>query len=81
MLRIWQSMSEFRTKNARRKRAHLLDLKNQQSQTLAPFSEVMPHTSNIGEDIQICEEIDFGLINNATDDINDEYETFQLRRK
>lgn len=80
LLRIWHVISESKNNNARHKRAHLRDIRNQQNQIPGP-SETMAHTPFSDDDIQLSEEIDFELINQVPDDFADDYETFQLPSK
>ncbi|MNJ67862.1 hypothetical protein D3C77_640670 [compost metagenome] len=79
--RILQCLSEFKTNNVRRKRAHLRDTRNEESRHITPPSEMTVDTQYIDEDIQLSEEVDFELIDDTTDEDADDYETFQLPRK
>jgi putative transposase len=79
--RIWQALSESKTNNARRKRAHLRDTRNVGNHLTTQLTEIGVDTQYIDENIQLSEEIDFELIDDSPDDDSDDYETFQLPRK
>ena len=79
--RIWQALSESKTNNARRKRAHLRDTRNVENHLTTQLTEIGVDTQYIDENIQRPEEIDFELIDDISDDDANDYEIFQLPRK
>ncbi|SFO78806.1 putative transposase [Ectopseudomonas composti] len=78
--RIWQALSESTANNARRKRAHLRDVRNNPTQNITAPNNLSDDAQHINEHIELAEEIDLELINDTLDD-DDDYETFELPRK
>lgn len=82
LLRIWQALRESKENNARRKRARMRELRNEERQSISPTTGMETLTQDIDEDIQLSEEIDFELIDDThEDDAIDDYKTYLLPRK
>lgn len=80
--RIWQALRASTENNKRRKRAHLHDIRNNQSQNIAGPNDQSDDAQHINEHIEFAEEIDLEFIDDTLDDdADDDYETFELPRK